>query len=212
VQARSASHQRCFVWGDRPSAACSPRRRRHVALHLRSHGRPRPMRGRILRNAAAVAQAIIERFANTEAVAFVVSGERWPDGGLRPAVEDLWGAGAVIAHLSDHGWSSSPKTDAARAAYNGSAEPEREALLGCTSRRELVQQGYGSDLTIAAEIYTSVLVPVLKDSRFTETRASSEARKRNVYREGRRSAGVRWRSCPLDPSGLDSRSGASCGT
>ena len=137
------------------------------------------MRGRILRNAAAVAQAIIERFANTEAVAFVVSGERWPDGGLRPAVEDLWGAGAVIAHLSDHGWSSSPKTDAARAAYNGSAEPEREALLGCTSRRELVQQGYGSDLTIAAEIYTSVLVPVLKDSRFTETRASSEARKRN---------------------------------
>jgi len=32
------------------------------------------------------------------------------------------------------------------------------------------------------------------------------------YRERRRSAVVRGRSCPLDPSGLDSRSGASRGT
>ncbi len=45
-----------------------------------------------LRNAAAVATWITERHDPAITTAAVIAaGERWPDGSLRPAVEDLWG-------------------------------------------------------------------------------------------------------------------------
>ncbi len=136
-----------------------------IAHHLSSQGSP--CLAASLRNAAAVARALTERLGSTGTVAFVAAGERWPDGGLRPAVEDLWGAGAVIAHLSELGWSCSPEADAARAAYDAVRGREGEALLACASGRELVQQGYEQDVTIAAEVDTSAVVPVLEDGRFT---------------------------------------------
>jgi 2-phosphosulfolactate phosphatase len=56
-----------------------------------------------LRNASAVAAWIAAHHRLGAVVAVVAAGERWPDGSLRPAIEDLWGAGAVIAHLVDVG-------------------------------------------------------------------------------------------------------------
>jgi 2-phosphosulfolactate phosphatase len=54
-----------------------------------------------LRNAVAAAAWVRARWPDDAAVAVVAAGERWNDGPLRPAAEDLWGAGAFIAALID---------------------------------------------------------------------------------------------------------------
>ena len=48
--------------------------------------------GASMRNAAAVSRWIARHHDPATTVAVVAAGERWPDGQLRPAVEDLWGA------------------------------------------------------------------------------------------------------------------------
>jgi len=121
-----------------------------------------------LRNASAVAEWIAARYANSTTVAVIAAGERWDDDSLRPAVEDLWGAGAVIAALVTAGWGAgglSPEADAARCGYESIRGRELEALLGCASGRELIDAGYRADVDIAAEVDASRTVPLLMDGR-----------------------------------------------
>jgi 2-phosphosulfolactate phosphatase len=120
--------------------------------------------GASLRNASAVARWV---HARGEDVAVVASGERWPDGSLRPAVEDLWGAGAVIAALVDLGASGlSPEARVAEQAFRA-VEPRLTAELhACTSGRELVDLGFPDDVAIAAAVDVSLAVPVLDGEAF----------------------------------------------
>ncbi|MGJ9412850.1 2-phosphosulfolactate phosphatase [Aeromicrobium sp. CF4.19] len=121
-----------------------------------------------LRNAAAVASWIAREHDPQEAVvAVVAAGGRWADGSLRPALEDLWGAGAVLAALEDHEWPGlSPEAAQAADAYRLVAGREREHLLACASGQELAVAGHAGDVDLAAAVGASRVVPLLSDRGF----------------------------------------------
>ena len=129
-----------------------------------------------LRNAAVTADWVAANLPGDAVLAVVAAGERWPDGRLRPAVEDQIGAGAFIAGLAAagrggyeagdgrHGYA--PEAVAAMAVYE-SAEPRlHEMLQQCSSGRELSGAGYAEDVDIAAELDDSDSVAILLDGAF----------------------------------------------
>jgi 2-phosphosulfolactate phosphatase len=120
--------------------------------------------GASLRNRTAVARWV----PPGARVAVVAAGERWPDGSLRPAVEDLWGAGAVLAALVDLGHTGlSPEARVAEQAFRAVAGRLPTELRECASGRELVDAGFGPDVDVAATIDVSEVVPVLRGGVFS---------------------------------------------
>jgi 2-phosphosulfolactate phosphatase len=117
--------------------------------------------GACLRNASAVG-AWLSRA--TGAVCVVAAGERWPDGSLRPAVEDLWGAGAVLGSLDQD--RLSPEARMAVSAYAAVCDVVADVLPDCVTGRELVDAGFERDVEMAAAVDVSQVVPVLRDERF----------------------------------------------
>jgi 2-phosphosulfolactate phosphatase len=114
-----------------------------------------------LRNAGAVAGRLSAEGLGgpRRPIVVIAAGERWPDGQLRPAVEDLLGAGAVIEALgADVGLS--PEAAAAMACFTGASDPA-ELIRNCASGVELVQQRFADDVAIASELNASRAVPVL---------------------------------------------------
>jgi 2-phosphosulfolactate phosphatase len=119
--------------------------------------------GACLRNASAVGR----RLAGVAGVVSVIAaGERWGDGSLRPAVEDLWGAGAVLAARGTDG--ASPEARSAAAAYDAVHGELERALLDSASGRELVTGGFARDVEIAAAADVSSVVPVLDGEAFVD--------------------------------------------
>jgi len=129
-----------------------------------------------LRNRAAVATWLASQPRNRRrppVIAVIAAGERWDDGTLRPAVEDLWGAGAVIAALEKLGMTGlSPEARAAAAAWHLIESTPGPALADCTSGMELVEAEFDADVTIAAELDASECVPILSDGRFADAARS----------------------------------------
>ncbi|MDI9952855.1 2-phosphosulfolactate phosphatase [Rhodococcus sp. IEGM 1305] len=124
--------------------------------------------GASLRNATAVADWIARHCTSTSVVSVIAAGEKWPGGELRPAIEDLWGAGAVLSALTaiGRGADASPEALAAMTAWRGVADTLPQSLAACASGRELRASGYPQDVVIAAEVDRSTAVPVLEDRVF----------------------------------------------
>jgi 2-phosphosulfolactate phosphatase len=115
-----------------------------------------------LRNADAAAASVVRRVGADGAIAVVAAGERWPDGSLRPAVEDLWGAGAFIEALVRRGADDlSVEAGTALAAYRSIAADPATALRECASGRELQAHGFPADVEVAAQVGAGTAVPVL---------------------------------------------------
>ena len=122
-----------------------------------------------LRNRSAVAGWVIRRLdalaaagrggpLGDPAVVIVPAGERWPDDTLRPAVEDLWGAGAVVdAIVSTLEHRAGPmllsaEAAVALAAWSWVGERVGPSLEACASGREIIDLGFGDDVRIAARL------------------------------------------------------------
>lgn len=132
-----------------------------------------------LRNAAAVGSWLSGQGYGVPGrpVAVVAAGERWADGSLRPSLEDLLGAGAVISAIQ--GAEVSPEAAVAAASYMSCADVA-SAVTDCASGRELRGYGFAEDVAVAVEAGASVGVPVLVDGAFRspprEDLSSSAAR------------------------------------
>jgi 2-phosphosulfolactate phosphatase len=115
-----------------------------------------------LRNAAAVAGWLGRHHRS---VAVIAAGERWGDGSLRPALEDMLGAGALLAQLSGR---RSPEAEAAVASWRQHRPALAQTMRDCASGRELISRGFGRDVDMAAELDCSATVPRLDDGWFVD--------------------------------------------
>lgn len=140
--------------------------------------------GASLRNASAVADWIVHEHGPRSRVAIVASGEKWPGGELRPAVEDLWGAGAVVTALTAAGWDGhvSPEARMAADAWAAVADSYEDRLRDCASGRELIAMGFPHDVAIASELDDSDTVPVLEDRVFRGQRTGRRLNKLRAQR------------------------------
>lgn len=123
--------------------------------------------GGCLRNVDAIGQWVAAKFPADARIAIIAAGEKWPDGTLRPAVEDLWGAGALITAITRGRQANlSPEARVAADAWASVGADLATQLEQCASGRELIEAGYPRDVSIATELNSSNAVPVLEHDRF----------------------------------------------
>ncbi|MBA3027857.1 MAG: hypothetical protein FP816_03465 [Desulfobacteraceae bacterium] len=116
-----------------------------------------------LRNAKTVARAAQARGPR---ISVIACGERWHDDqSLRPAYEDLLGAGAIISFLEGR---RSPEADGALAVYEKSKSDIFHMLTWCSSGRELIEMGFGEDIQSIAALNCEDVAPILRQGAYVE--------------------------------------------
>lgn len=114
-----------------------------------------------LRNAKAVAEAA-QTHGNR--VGVVPCGERWrADESLRPALEDLIGAGAIIHYLLGQ---KSIEAQAAEWVYQQAVNHLYENVINTSSGKELQTAGYENDVKLACELNQTTIAPRLIDGAY----------------------------------------------
>jgi len=127
-----------------------------------------------LRNAPAVAK---QAAAHGSRIAVIPAGEQWHESTLRPCLEDLVGAGSVLAELTG---TASPEAEMAIAAFARFRQNLGGALLGCVSGKELVERGSALDVELAAEYAVSSVVPILKREQFIDSSTGTASPARSI--------------------------------
>lgn len=120
-----------------------------------------------LRNAPAVA-AQAREIAAAHDVAVIPAGERWPDGSLRPAIEDLLGAGAVVAALD---LPASAEARVALGAFRAAGSDLPDLVRASVSGRELASAGFAEDVEMAIRTGVSGTAPLLRDGAYSDSNA-----------------------------------------
>jgi 2-phosphosulfolactate phosphatase len=120
-----------------------------------------------LRNVTAtVGWLLVRGYGNDGPPVWLVgSGERWPDGSLRPALEDQLGAGAIADAFAREGCSLSVEAQAAAATYRAAADLAA-AIEGSSSGRELGAMGFPDEPGFAAMLDADVHASVMADGMF----------------------------------------------
>lgn len=119
-----------------------------------------------LRNCEAIAH-----FAQSygSKISVIPAGEQWEDASLRPALEDLVGAGAILSYLDGR---LSPEAEVAVAAFHSLRDNLAIALRNCSSGKELIARGFAIDVELATAINTSSCVPLFTDNAYIKQDAS----------------------------------------
>lgn len=113
-----------------------------------------------LRNAEAVANFAQSYGKN---IAVIPAGERWSDGSLRPAIEDLIGAGAILSYLQR---SHSPEAETAITVFSRWQNELFSVLEKSISGQELITKGFFQDVELAAVLNNSTCVPLLTNNAY----------------------------------------------
>lgn len=108
-------------------------------------------------------------------VAVIACGERWPDGALRPSLEDYLGAGAVISGLQGR---RSPEAEMAANAWVTERPNIGATIANCVSGREVAARGWEADLAFALDIDASNTVPILRRGGFVDAGVDGDRRNR----------------------------------
>ncbi len=119
-----------------------------------------------LRNASAVAAWAS---AQGSSVAVIPAGERWEDRSLRPAFEDLIGAGAIVRQLAGK---RSPEAQSAVAAFEDTLPELADRMRACSSGLELIERGFSQDVELASQLDVSTTVPLLENDSFVDAAAT----------------------------------------
>ena len=107
------------------------------------------------RNASAVARAAQQI---GKKICVIAAGEKWNNGNIRFAVEDLIGAGALISQLNGK---KSPEAISCQNAYHPLVHDLHHFLSQCSSGKELIEAGFSQGVYLAAALNCSQKAPIL---------------------------------------------------
>lgn len=131
--------------------------------HLSLEGGTATVFAGCLRNRGAVAKAALVA-ANGADIAVIPAGERWRnDDSLRPAIEDLLGAGAILDAL---GLPLTVEARIARDSFRSAHASLAETIRDCLSGRELIDKGFPQDVELAVQLDVSSTAPILRDGAY----------------------------------------------